>query len=308
MPEPDAAPSAFSSDVLTDAEIASLRLFLSWPMRDIADRFGVDVAKRIVDGLAGQAVYLRDNPKPDHPLAAIAGVDVVRFLAALPGASARVIIPTCQAARRQLRDAEVLKLVRNGAGVADLAMRYGAHVRSTNVWKRKAVRTIQAEVVQLAEARRKTGYVEPPCLLNDAEVRALGLRFAWPLADIADRFGLATVRTLIGKLGGKAVKLPHHARETHPIAACAGIDVLRFIMGLPGAADRREFILSPSTDPLRVLRRAEIRKLVAAGGGVPEIALRFGVDVPTAITWLGHARTTERGAATPAPPDPQPPA
>lgn len=308
MPKPAAAPPAFSSDVLTDDEIASLRIFMSWPMRDIASRFGLAVAQRIVAELGGQYVYLPDKPKADHPLVAVAGAEVLRFLATMPGVGSRIVIPTCKTAQRQMREVEVLKLVRNGASVGDLAKRYKIHVRAAATYKAKAVREIQAEVVRTAEARRKAGFVEPASLLTDAEMGALHLPFAWPLADVAARFGLLVALRLIRELGGKAIKLPTQARETHPIAACAGIEVLRFVMELPRPAWKRDFVLSPSAIALRDLRRAEIDKLLAAGGGIPEIVLRFGVDVSTAITWLGFARGARRGATTHAPPDPEPPA
>ena len=308
MPEPDAVPSLFASDVLTDAEIASLRLFLSWPMKDIANRFGLRMAQRIIEGMGGEYAFLSAKPSPDNRLFVIAGAEVMDYLAARPGVGRRVAIPTCQRAVAQMRDAEVLKLVRQGASASDLAKRYRVHVRTGHLWKARAVRIIEAEVAQVAQARRMEGFVEPTSLFTDDELRSLGLTFWWPLADIAERFGPSVSLALTRTLGGKAVKLPTQARENHPIAACAGIEVLRFVMGLPRAEARREFILSPSRDALHQLRWAEIRKLFAAGGGVPEIALRFGVDVPTAITWLGHARAAERGAATPAPPDPQPPA
>lgn len=306
MPEPIcAAPRAFSSDVLTDAEIASLRIFLSWPMRDVADRFGMDVAFRLITELGGQQFALTEAQGEDHPIAACAGIAVLRFLAGMPGTDHRVTIPKCTTALSQIRKAEVRKLVEGGANASDLARRYRVHIRSGHAWKSEAVREIRDEIRRAAAARPKASEPTAP-LLSEAEVLALDLPLAWPLADVAGKFGTAVALRLARDLGGRVLKLPGEARASHPIAACAGIEVLGFVLSLPRSEHQREFTLPASIMALRRLRRAEISTLVANGGGLADIVQRFNVDVSVAIAWLTEARAALAADAEPTPPDPPP--
>lgn len=100
-------------------------------LRDLADVVGLTVALRLAGEKGGTRVYVPASASPDHPLAAIVGIEGLRFLADRYGGTL-VEVPLGPHANFGLRfrRERIRALLVAGGSEAQIARAVGCHVRT----------------------------------------------------------------------------------------------------------------------------------------------------------------------------------
>ena len=105
--------------------IASDRLRL----RQIADELGEEMARMLIGGFGGTLLYIPLRPSDASPLVHVLGRDAARGLGhRFGGEAVDVPLHKMRADRRRDRDA-ILKLRKDGRGIAEIARRVGCSER-----------------------------------------------------------------------------------------------------------------------------------------------------------------------------------
>lgn len=138
-----AAPAGEFSAVLTDDQVAALKLWFPHPVTQIAHRFGNLVALRFARAFGGKRIFVPPQASPDHPIAEAFGLDVhvvvVRALHQPIGDN--FDFPTGAQAFAQINAAEIWLLSKRGEKREALAQRFGLHPRTIS-FRKKAGRAL----------------------------------------------------------------------------------------------------------------------------------------------------------------------
>lgn len=143
-------------------------------LRHVADVCGLEVAMALAQSLGGQRVWL-GRAKPSPALVEAMGEARAEAVRAALAPQIDIIVPVAGAARRMLRDRQILDAYADGAGINQIAARFGScRAAVFKIIKRAQAAgrrpgageaSRQLDLIELIEERRRAGdgrSVDPP--------------------------------------------------------------------------------------------------------------------------------------------------
>lgn len=118
--------------------------------------------------------------------------------------------------------------------------------------------------------------------LTEADIEAMRLWFPHVLRGVADKFGNAAALKLADGFGGRYVYLPTKPKAGHPVARRVSLDVLAYLIGQFGGAER--MLVPLAVRAKKQMRDARAWRLMNSGHPINAVAQACGM----------HVRTVER--------------